>query len=249
MTLLQYHLFTAAVCVGTLILRHPQSVLAQFALSQIDQAIVLFAAVIKHNPSPSMLQNHEWLTRLRARAITKISHEASKFPSRDSLASSTSVDGEEDVELLGWRTRLIEQAGAGGHRARNIVPGRVDPPSAPPMANPGPATGTFGEMSSGNSPLPLAVAEVLQQHLDYTFDPTQTLDTGGVPVQPSTQGQPNADSSTDLLVRHHAIYGNVRADELVVASILGSDDILRRKDGSRSSTSQWSPRSNIEIPS
>ena len=154
-----------------------------------------------------MQQNHEWLTRLRARATDKISHEASKFPSRDSLNSSASVDGEEDVELLGWRTRLIEQAGAGGHRARNIVPkGRQNPPSAPPSANPGPATGTFGEMSSDNSPLPLAVAEVLQQHLGYSFDPTRIPDTGGVPVQPSTQGQPNADSSTDLLVcRSHKL--------------------------------------------
>ena len=188
----QYHLFTAAVCVGTLILRNPQSVLAQFALSQIDQAINLFSAVLKHNPSPSMVQNHEWLVRLRQRAVVKISNEGQ----RPNQGDGQSLEGEEDVELLGWRTRLIEQAGA-GHRATNILPKtRPDMTLSNTAPIPPVATGTLGQVAPAPSPLlPPAVAEVLGQHLDFSLDPSMVSDASAGSA-PATGG----DSSTDLLV-------------------------------------------------
>ncbi|ORX41278.1 hypothetical protein BD324DRAFT_613935 [Kockovaella imperatae] len=205
-----YHLFTAAVCVGTLILRNPQSVLAQFALGQIDQAIDLFSAVLKHNPSPSMVQNREWLVRLRQRAVAKISHESHKPSTNDT--SPASYEGEEDLELLGWRTRLIEQAGAGAHRATNIIPKpRMDMPLSLGLRPEALPSGSLGGAQSANSPLPPAVAEVLQQHLDYSLDPSMMGDSRG-----SESTQIGADSSTDLLLHQYwdpMIFSDARTDQ------------------------------------
>ncbi|WVQ97545.1 hypothetical protein IAU59_004659 [Kwoniella sp. CBS 9459] len=167
---LWYHIFTAAVCLGTMVLRNPTSVLAQFAITSIDTSIAVYSALIKQNNShsPSMVQNHDWLIRLRQRAFNKvIEHTQSQSQARSQRrpkarskrrrmhgdrteggaergpdeneierehvsgndsesGGSTSgeethhVIGEEDLDIVGWRTRLIESAANGSQIAVNI---------------------------------------------------------------------------------------------------------------------------------
>ncbi|WVF70366.1 hypothetical protein IAT40_005156 [Kwoniella sp. CBS 6097] len=156
---LWYHIFTAAVCLGTMVLRNPTSVLAQFAITSIDTSIAVYSTLIQQNNShsPSMIQNHDWLIRLRQRAFNKViehtqsqSHSESqrrsgrksrrrdrrdniqddseRFSDSDDQSESDStsgkepqhVIGEEDLDIVGWKTRLIESAANGSQIAVNI---------------------------------------------------------------------------------------------------------------------------------
>jgi hypothetical protein len=93
--------------------------MSSFVLTQLDASISLFTSLLQHGArTPRYKRNLQWLIKLRARALTEIS-----------TASTTQRDGaqrdaeqghrndveeerdDEDVELLGWRTRLIERAG------------------------------------------------------------------------------------------------------------------------------------------
>ncbi|WWC87416.1 uncharacterized protein L201_002305 [Kwoniella dendrophila CBS 6074] len=158
---LWYHIFTAAVCLGTMVLRNPTSVLSQFAITSIDQSISVYSSLIKHNQtsSISMIQNHDWLIRLRSRAFNKVvaannaendkrkassSGSGNEEGSADQYkketsgedrhgdgdkdkenpivggTSASSVNGEEDLDIVGWKTRLIESASNGTQIAINI---------------------------------------------------------------------------------------------------------------------------------
>ncbi|OCF39133.1 hypothetical protein I317_07074 [Kwoniella heveanensis CBS 569] len=161
---LWYHIFTAAVCLGTMVLRNPTSVLAQFAITSIDTSIAVYSALIKQNNShsPSMVQNHDWLIRLRQRAFNKViehtqsqsqaqsqrrSRSKSKRRARrdrdkatdgpddgndsgndqnesdvgsESEEDTQHVTGEDDLDIVGWKTRLIESAANGSQIASNI---------------------------------------------------------------------------------------------------------------------------------
>ncbi|OCF42823.1 hypothetical protein I317_03300 [Kwoniella heveanensis CBS 569] len=99
-----YHLFTAAVCFGTILVKHPQNVLAPLALIQMEKTIEIFWSLAKKYDSPSMKRNHELLTRLRNRVINRVS-----TGDTGTLSNDLPDNGLEDdvVELLGWRTRLI----------------------------------------------------------------------------------------------------------------------------------------------
>lgn len=95
-----------------MIILNPTNPLAGLVLSQIDHSIKLYSSVLRDHATPSLVQNHQWLLRLRARALSKVEH-----------APPPPGDGEDvDIELLGWRTRLVERA-RGGHRATNIASG------------------------------------------------------------------------------------------------------------------------------
>ncbi|KAL7422804.1 hypothetical protein Q5752_002100 [Cryptotrichosporon argae] len=102
-----YHLFTAAVCVGTLVIKHPHNLLVSFALGQIDQAIALYTSVQALHRTPAAAQNLSWLVRLRARAVGK----ASSVGVGAGAAHEQPEEGEEgeDMALIGWRGRLIER--------------------------------------------------------------------------------------------------------------------------------------------
>lgn len=181
----QYHLFTAAVCLGTLILNHPQNVLAEFALGQIDVASACYAELLRTTSSRTLMQNHEWLLRLRARCSSRMVQSAD----REGRASGTGVPSRDeedgDVELLGWRTRLIERANRGGQRATTI----------PAAANPSPMS-IDGLLGGGPARLP-TVQQVMQQH--YMPSATGT-GAGGNTSMPLPQ-EPVMDHSTDMLVR------------------------------------------------
>lgn len=211
---MQYHLFTAAVCLGTLVLNHPQNVLAEFALGQIDVATACYAALLRTTSSRTLLQNHEWLVRLRARCSTRMAQSAEKSgqPHTHTNTSNSREDTDGDVELLGWRTRLIERANKGGQRATTIP---AHGPNASPMS-------IDGLLGSGAARLPTA-QQVMQQH----YMPG-TLTGGQMYPQPDASGSTNPanlDHSTDMLVSHmRSPYRYLRNDcSLCIATrVLGS---------------------------
>ncbi|WRT69339.1 uncharacterized protein IL334_006323 [Kwoniella shivajii] len=129
---LWYHAFNCAVCLGTLIFRSPQNALAGFALSQIDATIAVYTAGVQGGTSKRMLNNLRWLLRLRAQAARKIDRTVAP----DMQAESTADSDDENIELIGWRTRLIERVSKGSQKARTIshntpsVSGATESPNA-----------------------------------------------------------------------------------------------------------------------
>ncbi|KAJ3549622.1 hypothetical protein NM208_g411 [Fusarium decemcellulare] len=128
-----YHVFGSALCLGTLVLRDPGNVMANFALTQIDAAISLFTSLLQHGAhTPRYKRNLQWLLNLRTRALSKVSSVSSSHkgnPRRDADADRQGNNGvgggdredDEDVELLGWRTRLIERAGQGHQKTIRTI--------------------------------------------------------------------------------------------------------------------------------
>lgn len=103
---------------GTLILQNPRNVLAPLALSLIDSAIALYTSLVQSNSTGRSLRNLQWLLRLRQRASTRMT--ASTEDGKIDLGTLT--DEEEDIELLGWRTRLVSRLGKGTQTAVTITP-------------------------------------------------------------------------------------------------------------------------------
>ncbi|WRT65255.1 uncharacterized protein IL334_002198 [Kwoniella shivajii] len=210
---LWYHIFTAAVCLGTMVLRNPTSVLAQFALTSIDQSISVYSSLIKQNNSPSMVQNHDWLIRLRSRAFTKIissnqkqNQEWETGSGRSQLGSLNNDTGvEEDMDIVGWRTRLIESASNGSQIAINI-------PSSSGAAGPTSSSNINKQLNPTNAlftPPPTstqpnvgvvpAVQQVLQQHLVGTEGVTNRSH-GTASASGGGNGNNGMDASTDLML-------------------------------------------------
>ncbi|BEI84665.1 hypothetical protein CcaverHIS002_0500660 [Cutaneotrichosporon cavernicola] len=150
-----YHAFNSAVCVGTLILTNPANPLAGFALSQIDAAIALYTAVVQGRTSRRMIHNLQWLLKLRQRASDRIARALANAGTKDGLTEAEDLSDSDDVELLGWRTRLIQRA---THGATPIQ-------TATTIALPSPRTST-----SPNAAVQATVANALAAH----FEPTQT---------------------------------------------------------------------------
>lgn len=118
-------------------LRDPGNVMAGFVLAQIDAAISLFASLLQHGartPPRRYKRNLQWLLELRTRALSKTSKVSTTHeqggPQRDADQDRQSNHGggdghreqDEDVELLGWRTRLIERAGQGRKKTIRTIP-------------------------------------------------------------------------------------------------------------------------------
>ena len=106
-------MYNSALCLGTLVLRDARNAMASFAVGQIDVAIALFTSLTQHGANtPRYRRNLQWLQKLRAKASDKIS-EASAAPRLSPQCDENSEEREDadDVELLGWRTRLIERVG------------------------------------------------------------------------------------------------------------------------------------------
>lgn len=135
---LQYHVFNSALCLGTLVLRDPGNVMAGFALSQIDAAISLFTSLLQHGARlPRYKRNLQWLLNLRTRALSKTSRASAAQQEGEPSAQRDGGDGDgdghrdqdEDVELLGWRTRLIERAGQGRGKTVRTIPLAAETPT------------------------------------------------------------------------------------------------------------------------
>ena len=125
---LWFHTFNSALCLGTLVLRDPGNTMSAFVLEQIDATISLFTSLIQHGAgTPRYRRNLQWLQKLRARAKAKIAalteaQLTNRRRAQEDGQQSTSEEREdgEDVELLGWRTRLIERAGQNRKTIRTI---------------------------------------------------------------------------------------------------------------------------------
>lgn len=128
--------------------------MATFALSQIDAAIGLFTSLTQHGAgTPRYNRNLRWLLKLRNRASSKIHTMASTRRNSDADASGENGSREdcEDVELLGWRTRLIERSDRERQTIKTIhlpapltTPGLTDQLQTQTMAASGAASGLQG---------------------------------------------------------------------------------------------------------
>ncbi|KAA8642659.1 Zn(II)2Cys6 transcription factor [Aspergillus tanneri] len=134
----------------TSVLRNPANPMATFVLAQIDAAIDLFTSVIQQGANtPRYRRNLQWLLKLRTRASSKISAaKSTQRPQsqrdRDSSCPGTRErEDSEDVELLGWRTRLIERAGQDRQTIRTIDFAATPDGSQPNHSNPSPNQSHF----------------------------------------------------------------------------------------------------------
>lgn len=120
-------------------------------------------------------------------------------------------DGEEDVELIGWRTRLVQRLGKGNQTATTITPTYS-------AATPSPNT---------------AMANTITQALQNHFVPDQVLHT----AQAENGGNQNYDQGTDTLVSPPPISFVVKLIPSA-APILGPYDASRAHGVRRSPFSQ-----------
>ncbi|KAI9147388.1 hypothetical protein HJFPF1_12408 [Paramyrothecium foliicola] len=111
-----FHVFNSALCLGTLVLRDPGNGMGTIVIAKIDASIALFTSLIQHGAgTPRYQRNLQWLQKLRARAMAKIASASAALRSDSLVGSDQQADcdaGEdrEDLELVGWRTRLIQLA-------------------------------------------------------------------------------------------------------------------------------------------
>nr|XP_019051366.1 hypothetical protein I302_01815 [Kwoniella bestiolae CBS 10118]OCF30296.1 hypothetical protein I302_01815 [Kwoniella bestiolae CBS 10118] len=114
---LWYHVFNSAVCVGTLALRDPHNPLTGFAMTQIEAAIRLMTMLIQSGASsPRPVKNLQWLLQLRNRALAKLDATKGARMGDD----TEDQDDPESVEVLGWRTRLVERASQNKQTTKTI---------------------------------------------------------------------------------------------------------------------------------
>ncbi|CVL07393.1 uncharacterized protein FMAN_14333 [Fusarium mangiferae] len=133
-----YHVFGSALCLGTLVLRDPGNIMTKFALTQIDAAISLFTSLLQHGAqTPRYKSNLQWLLNLRTRALAKISSVSTSnrgnIGDEERQNNNEDREDDEDVELLGWRTRLIERAGQNQQKTIRTIRLSETPTVSPTM--------------------------------------------------------------------------------------------------------------------
>ncbi|RAK88204.1 hypothetical protein BO79DRAFT_237884 [Aspergillus costaricaensis CBS 115574] len=202
-----YHVFGSALCLGTLVLRDPKNSMATFALTQVDAAINLFTSLVQHGANtPRYCRNLQWLSKLRARASSKIATASTAAQQADSQRDQGDPDRQEisredredseDVELLGWRTRLIERAGQGRPTIRTIQLAETptDSHESFDVSNTSPHghihRAPQGELGFGDnimipgSSLPMVTPDSTNELLQDFWDPMLLQDIlGGIPVE------------------------------------------------------------------
>jgi hypothetical protein len=169
--MIQYHAFNAAVCMGTLVLQDPRNMLASYALSLIDTSINLFTSIVQTHSTTRLLRNLEWLLKIRQRAGSRIM--AASSIQLDYLAAPT--EDEDDAELIGWRTRLVQRLGKGAQLATTITPTHS------------------GATPSPNTAMTRTISLALQKH--FVPDGVTQI------AQPSGPTAGGGDQGTDMLVR------------------------------------------------
>ncbi|KAI8667623.1 Fungal-trans domain-containing protein [Fusarium sp. Ph1] len=204
-----YHVFGSALCLGTLVLRDPANVMANFALTQIDAAISLFTSLLQHGAHPLRYKrNLQWLLNLRTRALSKISSVSAsqRGNSRRDTDAAGQNDGEddagdreddEDVELLGWRTRLIERMGQGHQKTIRTIRLSETPSVSPNMNVTSTSVNSFhpqgqmglSDMANSNPSLPAVNLDSTNELLHDFWDPVLLQDVFG----------PSQDHQTSLM--------------------------------------------------
>lgn len=196
----QYHVFNAAVCMGTLILQNPRNMLAPLAMSLIDNAINLYTNIVQSNSTGRLLKNLEWLLRLRQRANAKMAGSTA-----DETAHAVYPESEEeDIELLGWRTRLVSRLGKRAQTAITITP--TQSATTPSL----------------NTVMTRTISQALQNH--FVPDDAQTA----LQAAHSQGIDPAQDPATDAFVRPIAPLLPDQQLTVSVASVLGPDDAAGR---------------------
>ncbi|PYI29943.1 hypothetical protein BP00DRAFT_437272 [Aspergillus indologenus CBS 114.80] len=164
----------------------------------LDAAINLFTSLIQHGANtPRYGRNLQWLMKLRARASAKIAS-ASTQPdaARDDAVRREDREDSEDVELLGWRTRLIERAGQGRQTIRTTIQLADETPTDSPHgidvgSNPSPNDlhHPFGMLQGDNSmimpgsSLPMVTPDSTNELLQDFWDPMLLQDLlGSIPL-------------------------------------------------------------------
>ncbi|WWC94362.1 hypothetical protein V866_001204 [Kwoniella sp. B9012] len=181
---LWYHTFNCAVCMGTLILKHPQNSLVPFALAQIDMVIELYTSVLKGNSSKRMVENLQWLVRLKGRAIQKMNQALV----HSATGPDTEWEGEkDDIELIGWRTRLVERVGKRDDRqiVRNVWTSQTQASNS--------------DTPDSMTNMDHTVSTALQQLLDASFGVTNMNGVDGTPFTPYMRNLEQDTSTNDLL--------------------------------------------------
>lgn len=156
---LKHHLFTAAVCLGTVPIKNPNNPLSQYCLMQLDQATATYASLRLRIKTDPIAQNHQWLLRLQARAQAQVQSKSSHstgLPPPSAMERSPADEQIDDASLLGWRTRLVQCAGrsgqtietAGAQSAVLDLPSSAAYPSLLPGALPLPATLSAADLTS-----------------------------------------------------------------------------------------------------
>ncbi|WWC60056.1 uncharacterized protein I303_102619 [Kwoniella dejecticola CBS 10117] len=120
-----YHAFSSAICMGSLILKNPQNVLAGLALTIIDNVVDVYQQVVGSRNSPRMVKNLNWLRRLQQKLKGRLTQSpyktaTSATAATTATAAETANSDDDDAELLGWRTRLISRQGQGLQVSRTI---------------------------------------------------------------------------------------------------------------------------------
>ncbi|OAA59728.1 Transcription factor [Niveomyces insectorum RCEF 264] len=170
-----YHVFGSALCVGTLVLRHPGHPMAAFVLSQIDAAIALFTSLVQNGAStPRYQRNLQWLQKLRSRAAAKmatvsaqnVQHAQNTASMAEAHTDQAAEDGE-DVELIGWRTRLIRQADRHRQTTSSKMPGLAADNTTPNMVASNTPNGSVNDgLMVPNQTLPQSTDDLLHEFWD-----------------------------------------------------------------------------------
>lgn len=168
----QYHVFNAAVCMGTLILQNPRNLLAPLAMTLINSAITLYTSIVQSYSTGRLVKNLEWLLKLRHRATTRMSAAGGD----QGVQVEQHSDDEEDIELLGWRTRLVSRIGRGAQTAVTITPTQSATTPSP------------------NTAMARTITHALQKH----FVPEEQASASRKEMIGG--GAPNQDQATDNLV-------------------------------------------------
>ncbi|KAM0746216.1 hypothetical protein T439DRAFT_140567 [Meredithblackwellia eburnea MCA 4105] len=114
-----YHCLNSAASMGTLVLKDPHNLMVPVAVSVVDSAISSYTSIVWTRKSPRMVNNLKWLVKLREKMTTRLSQATS--PGTGLAPPGNGEEEEDDVELLGWRTRLIERVGKGVQTAKTIT--------------------------------------------------------------------------------------------------------------------------------
>lgn len=137
-----------------LVLRDPTNAMADFVMTQIDAAIGLFTSLLQHGAhTPRYRRNLQLLLSLRTKMVSKMSTAKTTQGSHDDTSLSDEAGNpkaeqgdrehsEEDVELLGWRTRLVDRAGHSRQTTIHTIHG-----SKPAMA---PSQASVGSQEANN---------------------------------------------------------------------------------------------------
>jgi hypothetical protein len=105
------HVYSAAVCMATVCIVTPTSLLRDLALSGLETAIQLFSGAMDALPRSMATTNLEFLKYLRSQAMNKIAATTSVNTAEHSLNMQSSPESTNaHLEVVGWRTRLIRLA-------------------------------------------------------------------------------------------------------------------------------------------